>query len=440
MDKKTFTGLILIGLIILGFTWYNTNQIRKYNEAQAIADSIYNAHNPQPAQPPQEIAPSDDPAELYIPYAVQVEDALTSRLGATLAEHMQGSESFFTVENNLARYTFSNRGGRIAAVELKEYKSYDGKPLMLFESGASKFDLNFFIRSEYNNVELATDGFYFTTETIAGVAGSNTVVSMRLYVNDESYLEYVYTIPQDNYMVDMSIRFVNMAQVLSNQTDFIISWSNVAPQSEKGFKNENNYTTVAYMFPGEKSAEKLAMSDGAKSKDVNSKIKWVAFKQQFFSSVIVAHNDFINGSMTYDTAAEGSGNIKNFDTKLAVEMNPGTTGYDFSFYFGPNKYSVLTRYDLGLQNLIPLGGWIIRWINVWVVIPVFDFLSKYISSYGIIILILTIMLKLVTSPLTYKSYLSTAKMRLLKPEVDAINAKYPKPEDAMKKQQATMDL
>ena len=167
----------------------------------------------------------------------------------------------------------------------------------------------------------------------------------------------------------------------------------------------------------------------------------MAFKQQFFSSILIAGNDFQNATLQYETFAPGSGNIKQFHAQLSVPYTPQTDSYGFSFYFGPNKYSTLKKYDdLHLQRLVPLGGWIIGWVNRWLVIPTFDFLGKYIANYGLIILLLTIFIKIIISPLTYKSYLSTAKMRLLKPEMDKINEKYPKQEDAMKKQQAMMAL
>ena len=166
----------------------------------------------------------------------------------------------------------------------------------------------------------------------------------------------------------------------------------------------------------------------------------MAFKQQFFSSVLIAGNDFQNGELKYDTYQPGEGRIKDFYAKLSVPFSAQTQSCDFQMYYGPNKYSVLKKYDNGMQRLVPLGGWLIGWINRWIVIPVFDFLGKYIANYGIIILLLTIFIKIIIAPLTYKSYLSSAKMRLLKPDIDALNAKYPDQKDAMKKQQAVMTL
>ena len=206
------------------------------------------------------------------------------------------------------------------------------------------------------------------------------------------------------------------------------------------------YTTISYRFPGESSIEDLGMSEGAKSKSISTSVNWVAFKQQFFSSAFIAPQNVTNANLAFDTAAPGSELLKSFSAQMAVPYTVQTEGYDFAFYFGPNKYAILKKVaaadgeELHMERLIPLGWGIFGWVNRWCVIPVFDFLRNYIGSFGIIILILVILVKLVISPLTYKSYVSMAKMRLIKPQVDELNKKYPKKEDAMKKQQATMEL
>jgi YidC/Oxa1 family membrane protein insertase len=214
-----------------------------------------------------------------------------------------------------------------------------------------------------------------------------------------------------------------------------------APQQEKGFKNENNYTAIAYKFPGEKGDfEELSPMKEEASEKVSTKIQWINFKQQFFSSILVSKNNFTSADISQTTNPENSGYTKNFTADIRVPFNPTTKSVDMAFYFGPNLFKELKKYDQGFEKVVPLGGWIIRWINRWVVIPVFDVLESHIGSFGLIILILTVLIKLVLFPLTYKSYLSMAKMRVLKPEVDKINEKYPKKEDALKKQQEVMAL
>ena len=444
MDKKSLSGLLIIGIILFGFSWYTNKQQQKLNAERAFVDSVETAK--VLADMEAEAGSDETLPGIQDPDAVAAtEQALRRHIGDMLYDATRGSEKFYTVENDVMKITFSNKGGRIASVELKDYTTYLKKPLVLFADSTSVLDLSVFIRQGYNNSQINTAEYYFTAADESGSDfpdGKRKEFAMRLHVDSTAYVEYVYTIPDDSYMIGFGVRFVGMENLLApNQGDMTITWQNVGPQNEKGFDNENNYTTIAYNYPGDDSIEDLGISKESKEKTINSKIKWVAFKQQFFSSILIANNDFQNGSIRYTTFAPSEHNIKAFYAQLAVPYTPQTDRYDFSFYFGPNKFSVLNGYDdLHLQKLIPLGGWIIRWVNRWLVIPTFDFLGKYISNYGLIILLLTIFIKILIAPLTYKSYLSTAKMRLLKPEMDQINAKYPKQEDAMKKQQAIMAL
>ena len=447
MDKKTLLGLLIIGVILFSFSWYNSKQQSQFDEAKTLVDSLNaaNAAAVQQTQKVEKITVTNSPAGDSLRTA-QAEQALERHLGSSLFQATKGTETFYTVENDLMKIRFSNKGGRVASVELKDYKTYGGQPLVLFADTTSVFDLSFFIKQGYNDAQIRTGDYYFTpaeaTDLTFGAGQEQKEFVLRLPVDSAAYVDYVYTIRKDNYMIDFDVRFVGMQQILSpNQGDMEITWQNVGPQNEKGFENENRYTTIAYNYPGDDGIEELGISNETKEETINSKIKWVAFKQQFFSSILIAGDDFQNGSVKFTTFAPTAREIKTFHTQLAVPYTPQTDHYDFSFYFGPNKYSTLKKYDdLHLQKLVPLGGWIIGWVNRWLVIPTFDFLGKYISNYGLIILLLTIFIKIIISPLTYKSYLSTAKMRLLKPEMDKLNEKYPKQEDAMKKQQAMMAL
>jgi len=447
MDKKTLLGLLIIGVILFSFSWYNSKQQSQFDEAKTLVDSLNaaNAAAVQQTQKVEKITVTNSPAGDSLRTA-QAEQALERHLGSSLFQATKGTETFYTVENDLMKIRFSNKGGRVASVELKDYKTYGGQPLVLFADTTSVFDLSFFIKQGYNDAQIRTGDYYFTPVDAAdltfGAGQEQKEFVLRLPVDSAAYVDYVYTIRKDNYMIDFDVRFVGMQQILSpNQGDMEITWQNVGPQNEKGFENENRYTTIAYNYPGDDGIEELGISNETKEETINSKIKWVAFKQQFFSSILIAEDDFQNGSVKFTTFTPTAREIKMFHTQLAVPYTPQTDHYDFSFYFGPNKYSTLKKYDdLHLQKLVPLGGWIIGWVNRWLVIPTFDFLGKYISNYGLIILLLTIFIKIIISPLTYKSYLSTAKMRLLKPEMDKLNEKYPKQEDAMKKQQAMMAL
>ncbi len=440
MDKKTLLGLLLIGVILFGFVWYNNTQQAEYNRQKAIHDSIEAANRPAPL-------PADTLSVEVLPQAPQAlqQEQAISHLGESLYNATLGEERIYTVENDLMKVSFSNKGGRVASVELKDYKTYKGGTLKLFEESSSVFDLSFFINQQFGTAQINTADYYFipADSTNLTFAGNETekVFAMRLPLDSASYVEYRYTLRKDNYMMDFDVRFVGMQDKLSrNQGDLSLLWKMVTFQNEKGFENENNNTDIAYRYPGEESIEHVRASKEARSENIDTKVQWVAFKQQFFSSILVAGDNFQNGVVEYNTFAPTDNRLKGFQARLSVPFQPQTEEYHFDFYFGPNKFSVLKKYDQHFERLIPLGGWIIGWVNRWLVIPTFDILGKHIANFGLIILILTVLVKLLISPLTYKSYLSSAKMRLLKPEIDQLTAKYPKQEDAMKKQQATMAL
>lgn len=435
MDKKTLIGLIVIGAILFGFTWYNASIQQKYAQEQQALTAT------QETESTDTIVP-----EVRQPDTLQAADQLERHIGSSLFQATTGTEKKIEVENDLMKVIFSNKGGKVASVVLKDYLTYQGTPLVLFPDSASVFDMSFFIKQQFNNVQINTGDYYFVADSsftptfAAGETSKN--LTFRLDVDSAAHVDFVYTIYKDNYMIDFDVQFVGMENLLAqNQTDLEFTWQNVGMQNEKGFENENNYTTIAYKYPSDESVEQLRTSTEDKSETINSKVKWVAFKQQFFSSIFVAKDDFQNGTLGYSTFQPGEGKIKTFRAKVSVPFTQQLSEYNFNFYFGPNKFSVLKKYDdLHFERLIPLGGWIVGWINRWLVIPTFDTLGAHIANYGIIILILTLIVKILISPLTYKSYLSSAKMRLLKPEVDKLNEKYPKPEDALKKQQAMMAL
>ena len=377
-------------------------------------------------------------------------------LGESLTAAREAEAEEFIVENDVMAVLFSTRGGQIKGVTLKDYTQYGprgkrDRKIEMMDPATARFGLSFYLKNGLKNVPVNTLDYVFTAQPVVGEADGAKSVVMRLPVAEGAYLEYRYLIydteaPERDYLVDFDVRLVNMAPEMANQTQIQIDWANTTFQNEKGFQNENMYTTLSYRFPDETSIEELGMSEGAKSKNISTQVNWVAFKQQFFSSVFIAPDNVSYANLAFDTAAPESSLLKTFTAQMGVPYTPQTEGYDFAFYFGPNKYSILKKIgepggaDIYLERLVPLGWGIFGWVNRWCVIPVFDFLRNYIGSFGIIILILVILVKLVISPLTYKSYVSMAKMRLIKPQVDELNKKYPKKEDAMKKQQATMEL
>ena len=460
MDKKSIIGIAVVALLFFGFAYLNTQEQKKYQEEmaawQAYQDSVALATRP--------VVPVADSVALTAGGVdpVQAAEAARERRVAALGEYLAAArdaeEELFVVENDVMAVTFSTRGGQIRDVLLKDYTKYAPRgerniPVSLMDPATARFDLSFFVKNGLNNVKVNTMEYVFTPSAVETTAEGAKAVRTRPPIAETAALEYEYLIydtkaPARDYLVDFDVRLVNMAAEMANQTSIGIDWSNSSYQNERGFKNENMYTTVAYRFPGESSIEELSMSDEERSKEITTSVNWVAFKQHYFSSVFIAPQNLSYADVGFTTAQPGSGYIKDFSARMTVPYTAQTTGYDFAFYFGPNEYSILKKVgdtdaadgDLYLERLIPLGWGIFGWINRWCVIPVFDFLRNYIPSFGIIILILAVLVRLVISPLTYKSYVSMAKMRLIKPQVDELAKKYPKQEDAMKRQQATMEL
>ena len=462
MDKKSITGIAIVAVLFLGFAYFNSKQQEKYQRElaayQARQDSLAALNAPvRPAPAPDSTsltAGVPDDAAMSMPEAEY--RRRSELLGDALAEAHAAEAAEIVAENDVMKVTFSTRGGQVTDVVLKDYTRYAprgerNEPIRLFDPESARFNMQFYIRNLRNQtVPVNTMDYVFRAEPVQRAGDAQRIV-MRLPVAEGSALVYEYTLydsktPSRDYLVDLRVRTENMGGLMANQTTVGIDWSNTSYQNEKGFKNENMYTTLSYRFPGESSIEDLGMSEESKSKEVTTKINWVAFKQQFFSSVFIAGENMQNAKLAFDTAKPGSDYLKNFSARMTVPYSMQTEGYDFAFYFGPNKYSILKQVvdgkngELHLERLIPLGWGIFGWVNRWCVIPVFDFLRNYISSFGIIILILAVLIKLVISRLTYKSYISSAKMRVIKPEVDALAKKFPKQEDAMKKQQATMEL
>ena len=461
MDKKSIIGIAVVAVLFLGFAYFNSQQQKEYQEQKAayeayvdsvaaaaraaapIADSVASGNGVQAEAAAAEVAAA-------------VRERQVETLGESLTAAREAEAEEFTVENDVISVLFSTRGGQIKGVTLKDYTKYAprgkrDRKIEMMDPATARFGLSFYLKNGLKNVPVNTLDYVFTAQPVAGEADGAKSVVMRLPVAEGAYLEYRYLIynteaPERDYLVDFDVRLVNMAPEMANQTQIQIDWANTTFQNEKGFQNENMYTTLSYRFPNETSIEELGMSESSKSKNISTQVNWVAFKQQFFSSVFIAPDNVSYANLAFDTAAPESSLLKTFTAQMGLPYTPQTEGFDFAFYFGPNKYSILKKVDdskgaeIHLERLVPLGWGIFGWVNRWCVIPVFDFLRNYIGSFGIIIFILVLLVKLVISPLTYKSYVSMAKMRLIKPQVDELNKKYPKQEDAMKRQQATMEL
>ena len=443
-NKSTIIGFVLMTLVFVGYMFYANFQAKKQQEAQTAAQIEQLAEQASKAL--------DTTAEDSAPSATKAEKNTPNKLA--LVNDAEKVEEV-VIENDVMQVRFSTLGAQILDVTLKNYTKYAPKEernelVHLFDPKSAHFNMSYYLKDNLRTAEMATAYRNFELLPIEEL-GNKTVVTMRLPVGEGS-IEHIYTLyneqkPERDYLVDFEVRLNNIAPMMANQKSINVEWRNRTYQNERSFKNENMYTTLVYHFPGEKDVEDLGISESNKADDIAASIDWVSFKQQFFSSALIGRSTVLRqAQVSYNTAEAKSGYMKDFAMSSSVDYTPQTTQYDFSFYLGPNKFSWLKKLtdkngtSLEMERIIPLGWVFSTFVSRWVVIPVFDFLQKYIASFGLIIFILTLLVKLVIFPLTYKSYLSTAKMRVIKPEIDALNAKYPRQEDAMKKQQEMMAL
>lgn len=442
MDKNTWIGFGLIAAIILGFSLWNRPSQEQLAERQRINDSIAVAR--QLEWEAQQLSAAIEADLQKAEEAQTSEEELNARIEATygaLAPAAEGENRDIVLENEKVRLTFATRGGRIARAELKEYKAYGDtvNPLCLFRGDEQK--LAFTLITQNNRI-LSTENMYFEP-----VRTSDSTLVMRLKTNIEgAYMDWEYTLPADDYMVRMSIVPHNMQHVLAqNVNSMEMQWYQRVSQKEKGRKFEERYAQLQYMLVGG-DMEKLSESKHDTKKE-SARIKWLGYKDQFFSTVLIAEDGFSSTQMESAPLQMGSGYIKEYTTNTSVALNLDGRSTDFRMYLGPNHYNTLKAYDkdvekqdrLHLKSLVPLGWKIVAWVNIILVIPMFDLFSSWGLSIGLIILLMTIVIKLIILPFIYKSYQSSAKMRVLKPQLDAIAEKFP-PEKMQERQQAQMAL
>ncbi len=433
MNKNTIIGFVLIGVILIGFSWYNTKTFKEQERAKFVADSIARVEA-------LKNVPKIDSAVLALNDSIAAVQAKESRMmspvykDSLLEVASKAAEEFFTLENNKLKVVFTTKGAQASQVLVKDYYTHDSLDLYLVRKNASKFSIDF-----YTDQQLSTSDFTFTK-----VNQTDSSLTMRLAYSENAYIDHIYTLPEDSYMMDFKVRMVGMEKYISrNMSQLGIDWRLDIPRLERGYDNEKNYSTIAYKFPGDDDVEDLGLRKAESSEDLKTKVEWFAFQQQFFSAIMVAGNNFTGGDLSYKfyDVSDSDARLMDCRANMYVEYDAAeAVEIPFSFYYGPNLYKVLKSYDYGFEKIVPLGGWLIGWINRVIIINFFDYLSRFISNFGIIILLMTIAIKLIISPLTLKSYMSSAKMRVLKPEIDKINEKYPRKEDAMKKQQEVMAL
>jgi YidC/Oxa1 family membrane protein insertase len=445
MDKNTILGFVLIILILVGFSVLNRPS-KEQVAAQRAQDSI--AAVQKTAQEQAAVATKNAAQVASDSLIAKNDTASINAAFGPLAPAGTGTEQLFTVENKVVKITFSNKGGRLYSVQLKNYQTHDSLPLILFDKNESNFGFTF---ATNNNRVLSTQNLYF--EPI-GISQNQTVTdspksyTFRLKATNGSYLDFVYTLAPDDYMVKLEVKGKGMESVLAPNTDRLeLNWNAKIRQQEKGRKFEARYTGLFYKYIAE-NVNNLKQS-GHDEQNLPNQLQWVAFKDQFFSSILVADKAFT--SSTLESSFDDNVNSKYINeckAKMSVGFDPkSTAATSFRFYFVPNKFNLLAKYDKGVDNdkkmrltkLVPLGWGIFGWINQYAIIPMFNFFGSFIGSFGLIILLMTVVIKFILFPMTYKSYMSSAKMRVLKPQIDEINAKIPA-DKAMERQKATMDL
>ena len=452
MNKNTIIGFIAIGVIMFGFSWYQSNEAKKQLEQQAKAKKEQQIKQAQDALLASEQAKQEenlldvevateqevtDTVEttapiLQLPY---MDTLLNKALDPTLVP------DFHVISNDVVEIKFTTKGAQPYSVRLDKFKAYKQDELMFVRPGWSDYDIKFDLNPEVAGSRESLNTKDFTFKIVDSTASQ---IVMQLPFED-GYIQQKYWIEDGSYMLKNELSVVGINKLVpAEATEYHTDWKLIVPRLEKSYSNEKRYSKLDYYCSGDDDIEEIAEGEND-SKSVSS-FSWFAFQQQFFSAIMTPADGFQSGrfvvSFYNEKFSEKDGKLMNCNASLASALNPAvdTLTANCDFYFGPNDYKTLKSYGRHYEDIIPLGSWFVSWFNRWVIIPVFDFLGKYIDNYGIIILLLTLLIKLLLSPLTIKSYKSTAKMQALRPELQAINEKYPKKEDAMKKQQAIMNL
>ena len=431
MDKNTVIGFVLIAVVLIGFSWYNQPSAEQI-EAQRMEDSIAAVmkDNAQKKQKADEAARK-----------AQAEAAAKGDSTALFFSALNGTNQPVVLKNDKVELTFDTKGGAISKAVIKGFEDKDNKmDVTLFDEKTQK--MNFMLAGKTENI--ITQDLFFTPSNV-----SDTTVTMTAQAANGGSIVFNYRLGQD-YMLHFSFQANGLSGIFApNYKLMDIEWSDMARQQERGFTFENRYTSVTYK---EKSGSTDYLNETSEKIDeqIEEALDWVAFKNQFFSAALISKDDFAaNALLTSIPQEKGTGFLKQFNAKLKTAFDPtGAKASEFEMYIGPNDFRLIQDVeqqstfgkDLDLEQLVNLGWWLVRWINRWFTIYLFDWLTSWGFSMGIVLILLTLLLKAITFPMVKKSYMSSAKMRVLKPKLDEATKQYDKPEDAMKKQQEMMSL
>ena len=448
MDRNSLLGLLLIGGILIGWLYLNKPSDAEIKKQKQRQDSIaqVDAVEKSKAEAQSTVAAikAVDTAEVHINKDSIAEVNLKS-IYKDFAVAAKGENKQVILENSKIKVVLQSKGGNVASVELKEYTRPDKKTKVeLFDNADSSSQSLVFLA--YNNtLQVHTDSLYFSASDVKKTADEQ-IISLRLpTANPASYIEYIYTLKNDAYTLNYQVKMVGMQNIISQNTDQVtFNWNVLTPSQEEHIEKEKQNSTVYWKF-NEEDADYINQGKDDEKSISDAPIKWVAFKQQFFTSAIICDKGFLkDGAFVKTQADKGSlTHVKRMKTELNLPYShsPNET-FEMRYFFGPNQYNILKQYDLGLEKMINIGWPVFNLINKWLVIPVFNAFdnTKSAVNFGLIILMLTVIIKTLLFPIAYKTYMSSTKMRLLKPELDVINKKFSDPADAMKKNQENMAL
>ncbi|GEO06900.1 membrane protein insertase YidC [Adhaeribacter aerolatus] len=422
MDKNQAIGLVLISVMLIVYMTFFSPEKPK--------------EQPKPkATPTATVKPSQTPVSGPVDSVQQAQQR--AALGA-FGNVATGTAQKKVLENQNLKITFDSKGGQVDEVLLKKYKTWNKKPLILFDQTSSSTEISF--RTQDNRVIKLSD-LYFQAQpvkTINTKQGQSQVLAYRAELATNQYIEQVYTLPADSYLVDYKLNFAGLNDLVAN-APLQFTWNDQLKKVEKDLNQNRERSRLNYMTAAEDFDHIAGSADEPEVATVEEPLKWVANKQNFFTAAILADNSFTKGTFKASFSALDTTEVKTFSSQLQIPAQDVLAGKgDFSFYFGPNDYQILKQLPADFQKNLDLGWGVFAWVNKLIVIPIFNFLEHYFTNYGIIIILLVVFIKLLLTPLTYKSYLSMAKMKVLKPEIDAIKEKHP--DDMQKTQQETMKL
>ena len=423
LDTNSLIGFLLIGAILLYMLWQNQPTAEQLAAQEAQKEQI--DKNTEAGLRTEAVDPNQNIAQAQ--QKSQIGDFAYS------LELPSAKDDFTTFENDLLALKINNKGGAISEVKLKTFVNYDSIPVFLVKEGTARFNLSF---STADNRTLNTSDLYF--EPSYSTIGNNTVLSMKLKVSEDQYLEYIYTLKPNDHMLGFSVRSQGLSSTFNSNQAANFEWDLKALRQDQSITFENRYTRLSYEYDGDKTSK---LSQAGEDEEDLENVSWISYRQHFFSSILVPDSPLkkarISSFDLVDDETIDTVYTKRYNTKFPINYTAGELAYNMNFYFGPTYNKVLEKYNKNLEGSIPFGWGIFGWINKAVFSPLYAWLSSFLS-YGIAIIVMTIMVKILLSFVQYKQFLSQAKMKILKPELDAIRQKHKK--DKMKAQQETMAL